>query len=291
MPIQLQAEPLLDLPTLPDGWELAATGVGSNFDVLVVAADTPFDARRAGESSRYRVYKRAGGSFESFEFVAAGRAAYRFVQPIGDRDFLLVTPWLYEGVENTGHIWSSDGTLVGQLALGQGIEHVQTSARSEVWVGYNDEGIFSAIEPGLACFDRTDKRVFSFADSVANDENPDVPPIHDCYALNVLSENEVWIYYYSAFPLVRLVDKRLDGIWHRVPGLGAHAFAVGEKSVVFAGDYGDRSLITRYFPESGRIEMGHAIGDGQPLEFTRGIGRADRLYLVANATFWLLHAD
>lgn len=158
-------------------------------------------------------------------------------------------------------------------------------------VGYNDEGIFSAIEPGLACFDRTDKRVFSFADSVANDENPDVPPIHDCYALNVLSENEVWIYYYSAFPLVRLVDKRLDGIWHRVPGLGAHAFAVGEKSVVFAGDYGDRSLITRYFPESGRIEMGHAIGDGQPLEFTRGIGRADRLYLVANATFWLLHAD
>src|SRR2546425_5187561 len=133
MPIQLQAEPLLDLPTLPDGWELAATGVGSNFDVLVVAADTHFDARRAGESSRYRVYKRAGGSFESFEFVAAGRAAYRFVQPIGDRDFLLVTPWLYEGVENTGHIWSSDGTLVGQLALGQGIEHVQTSARSEVW--------------------------------------------------------------------------------------------------------------------------------------------------------------
>src|SRR5207253_813700 len=220
MPIQLQAEPLLDLPTLPAGWELAATGVGSNFDVLVVAADTPFDARRAGESSRYRVYKRAGGSFESFEFVAAGRAAYRYVQPIGDKDFLLVTPWLYEGVENTGHIWSSDGTLVGQLALGQGIEHVQTSARSEVWVAYNDEGIFSAIEPGLACFDRTGKRVFSFA-----------------------------------------------------------------------GDYGDRSLITRYFPESGRIEMGHAIGDGQQLEFTRAIGRADRLYLVANATFWLLHAD
>src|SRR3989442_3075771 len=180
MPIQLQAEPLLDLPTLPDGWELAPNGVGSNFDVLVVAADTPFDARRAGESSRYRVYKRAGGSFESFQFVAAGRAAYRFVQPIGDRDFLLVTPWLYEGVANTGHISSSDGTLVDQLALGQGIEHVQTSARSEVWVGYNDEdeGIFFAIEPGLACFDRTDKRVFSFADSVANDENPDVQPIH-----------------------------------------------------------------------------------------------------------------
>jgi hypothetical protein len=290
MPIQLQAERLLELPTLPSGWELAATGVGPDQVILVVAANASFDARRTGRSSRYRVYKETGRSFEDFEFVAAGRAAYTHVQPIDDQNFLLVTPWLYEGVENTGHIWSSDGKLVGQLALGQGIEHVQTSAHSEVWVGYNDEGIFSAMEPGLACFDRTGKRVFSFADSVANDDHPDVPPIDDCYALNVLPENEVWIYYYGAFPLVRLVDKQLDGIWRRVPGMGSHAFAVGEQSILFAGDYGAPSSITRYFPESGRIELGHAIGDGRRLEFARAIGRADRLYLVANSAIWLMRA-
>jgi len=183
MTIQLQAERLSDLPTFPAGWELAATGVGPDFDILIVASDIPFSARRAGQSTRYRLYQAAGGSFESLEFVAAGHAAYTFVQPFGDQNFLLVTPWLYEGVENTGDVWSSDGILVDHLALGQGIEHVQTSAGSEIWVGYNDEGIFSALEPGLACFDRTGKRTFSFADSIANADHKDVPPIHDCYAL------------------------------------------------------------------------------------------------------------
>ncbi|SRR6266566_4768543 len=291
MPIQLEAEPLFDLPAFPTGWELAATGVGPNFDVLVVAADTPFDARRAGQPSRYRVYKGADKSVLSFAPFSAGRAAYMYVQPIDDQNFLLVTPWLYKGVENAGHIWSPDGTLIGQLALGQGIEHLQTSARSDVWVGHNDEGVFSANEPGLACFDRTGKRVFSFADSVANDDHPDVPPIDDCYALNVASDDEVWLYYYSAFPLVRLLDKQLDGIWPRVPGLGSHAFAVGKRCVLFAGDYGAPSSITRYFPESGRSEMGHAIADGQQLEFSRAMGRADRLYLVANSAIWLVRAD
>lgn len=289
MSIQLQAERLIDLPTLPAGWELAATGVDFNFDVLLVAADTPFNARLAGQRSRYRIYKNAGRTFETLELVAGSRAAYMYVQAFGDRNFLLVTPWLSEGLENTGHIWGSDGTPVGQLAIGQGINHVQTSARSDVWVGYNDEGVYRAGEPGLACFNADGKRVFSFADSVANRD--DVPFIDDCYALNVASDEETWLYYYSAFPLVRLVDKQLAGIWPRVPGLGAHAFAVGERGVLFAGDYGAPSSITRYFPESGRIEMAHALGDREPLEFTRAIGRADRLYLVANSAIWLLRAD
>lgn len=291
MTIELKAERLFELPTLPAGWEFAATGVGPDFTCLVLAADASFDARRAGRPSRHRVYKRVGRSFEGFEFAAADRAAYMFVQPLSDQEFLLVTPWLYEGVTSTGHIWSSDGALVGQLSLGQGIEHVQTSKRSEIWVGYNDEGIFSASEPGLACFDRTNKRVFSFADSVANDDHPTVSSIDDCYALNVASEDEVWVYYYSAFPLVRLIGKRLDRIWPRAPGLGAHAFAIGQRSILFAGDYGVKTAITRYFPESGRSEMAQAIGDGLPLDCTRATGRADSLYLVANSAVWLLRAD
>jgi hypothetical protein len=291
MTMQLAAERLFDLPTLPTGWELAATGVGPDFAVLIVAADASFDERRAGRSSRYRLYKRVGESFDSFEFVVGRRAAYTYVQPIGDRgnQFLLVTPSLYEGMDNNGDIWSSDGTLVRQLSLGEGIEHVQTSVRSDVWVGYNDEGIYTAGEPGLTCFDVDGKRVFSFADAVANDD--DVPFIDDCYALNVVSDNEVWLYYYSDFPLVRLVDKRLAGIWPRTPGVGAHAFAIAERSVLFAGDYGDRSSITRYFPESGRIEAAHAIGDGMPLEFRRAIGRGDRLYLLTDSAIWLLQPD
>ena len=181
------------------------------------------------------------------------------VQPIDDGNFLLVTPGIYEAMRDkrNGDVWNSEGRLIGKILLGDGINNVQTSVRSEVWVGYHDEGVYGAGEPGLACFDAAGKRVFSFADSVADDDR--VPVIDDCYALNVAADDDVWVYYFKAFPLVRLVDKRLGAIWPDTPGVGAHAFAVGERTVLFAGDYGAPSSLTRYFPESGRSEMGHAI--------------------------------
>jgi hypothetical protein len=285
-----QASRSLDVPALPSGWEVAAMGIGPQFEVLILAADAPFETRReVGRVSRYRVYRLAQESTEeSLELTAPARAAYMFVQPMGE-DVLLVASTAYEGLERNAHLWSWDGHLVASLSLGDGIEDVQVTASSEIWVSYFDEGVFSDRgEPGLACFDKGGERIFAYTDL---DNRDGVPPIDDCYALNVVSSNEVWLYYYSAFPLVRLVDKRVAGIWPRAPGLGAHAFAVGERSVLFAGDYGDRTAITRYFPESGRSEMAHAIGDGLRLDFTRAIGRANRLYLVANSAIWLVQAD
>ena len=275
----------------PVGWEIAAMGVGFDSTFLMLAAEVPFTDRRAGGSSRYRLHTSAAGFQGGFDFVSAGPAAYSLVQPIGDANFLLVTSRTYDGMERNGHVWRSDGSLIREFSLGDGIEDVQTSARSEIWVSYFDEGVFgNGEEPGLACFDLAGKRVFSFADSIAKDDN-EIPLIDDCYALNVSGDDEVWLYYYMAFPLVKLVGKRLAGIWPRAPRLGSHALAVGERSVLFAGDYGARSSITRYFPESGRSEMGHAIADGQQLEFSRAMGRADRLYLVANSAIWLVRAD
>lgn len=288
--MKVEAELLLDVPALPTGWELAGMGVGADRTLLILIADAPFEARRAGRTSRYRVYRSAGDSFDGFEFIHAGPAAYSFVQPIDDRNFLLVTARTYQG-EMNGQVWSRQGSLVRQLSLGDGIEDVQTSERSDIWVSYFDEGVFGAGEPGLACFDPTGKRVFSFADSIANDDNKAVPPIDDCYALNVAAGDEVWLYYYRAFPLVKLVSKRIAGVWPQVPGLGAHAFAVGDRTVLFAGDYGAPSSITRHFLESGRSESGRAIGGGLDLEFTHAIGRADRLYLLSNSAIWLVRAD
>jgi hypothetical protein len=290
MPIELQAERLFGLPIPPIGWEIAAMGVGFDSTFLMLAAEVPFEGRMAGKSSRYRLHRTTTVSQAEFDFVSAGPADYSIVQPIDNANFLLVTSRTYN-VKKNGQIWRSDGSLIREFSLGDGIEDVQTSARSEIWVSYFDEGVFgNGNEPGLACFDLAGKRVFSFADQIANDGSK-IPPIDDCYALNVSGDDEVWLYYYMAFPLVKLVSKRLAGIWPRAPGLGSHAFAVGERSVLFAGDYGAPSSITRYFPESGRSEMGHAVGDGQQLEFTRAMGRAHHLYLVANSAIWLLRAD
>src|SRR5437773_2388059 len=192
MPVDEQAQRLVDLPIIPNGWGWAAARVGPDFAVLLLAADTPFDARRAGRTTRYRLYRRTVGSFDVFEFQHEG-AAYTHVQPIGDGNFLLVTPGIYEAMRDkrNGDIWNSEGRLIGKILLGDGINNVQTSVRSEVWVGYHDEGVYGAGEPGLACFDAAGKRVLSFADSVADDDR--VPVIDDCYALNVPADYGVVI--------------------------------------------------------------------------------------------------
>jgi hypothetical protein len=286
---EVRGELLVGLPNLPAGWEIAAIGVGPDGRVLILAAEGSLVARRATGSSRYRIYAQDGELREGPEFLGLRGATYDHVQPIDGHNFLVAAPWTYPEMGQNGHVLDRDGTLVRQLSLGEGIADVQTTSGSDVWVSYFDEGVFKAGEPGLACFDHVGERVFAFNSSIAN--NDDVPIIHDCYAMNVESDNEVWLYYYSAFPLVRLVDKQLAGIWPRTPGLGAHAFAVGERSVLFAGDYGDTTTITRHFPESGRAEMARAIGQGQAVEFTRAAGRGDSLYLLTNTAIWLVHAD
>src|SRR5438034_6557626 len=131
MPVDEQAQRLVDLPIIPNGWGWAATGVGPDFAVLLLAADTPFDARRAGRTTRYRLYRRTVGSFDVFEFQHEG-AAYTHVQPIGDGNFLLVTPGIYEAMRDkrNGDVWNSEGRLIGKILLGDGINNVQTSVRS-----------------------------------------------------------------------------------------------------------------------------------------------------------------
>src|SRR5207237_6987671 len=136
MPVDEQAQRLVDLPIIPNGWGWAATGVGPDFAVLLLAADTPFDARRAGRTTRYRLYRRTVGSFDVFEFQHEG-AAYTHVQPIGDGNSLLVTPGIYEAMRDkrNGNVWNSAGRLIGKILLGDGINNVPTSVRSEGWVG------------------------------------------------------------------------------------------------------------------------------------------------------------
>jgi hypothetical protein len=66
-----------------------------------------------------------------------------------------------------------------------------------------DEGVYGAGigAAGLICFDSTGTPVFKYSDLAQTGK---VPFIDDCYALNVISEDEVWLCYYADFPLVCL---------------------------------------------------------------------------------------
>lgn len=94
------------------------------------------------------------------------------------------------------------------LDLGDASEDLQTTAKGHIWVSYFDEGVFgSGIgASGLICFDSTGTPVFKYSDLA---ENHQVPYIDDCYALNVINDDEVWLCYYADFPLVCLREFKL----------------------------------------------------------------------------------
>ncbi len=88
-----------------------------------------------------------------------------------------------------------------RFLVGDGIQNVQTTAGGLIWTSFFDEGVFGNYgwerpvgESGLIAWDRSGIRVFTNSEA----------DIADCYALNVVSDEEVWFYYYTDFKLCRL---------------------------------------------------------------------------------------
>jgi hypothetical protein len=68
-----------------------------------------------------------------------------------------------------------------------------------------------------------------------------VPPegfggIADCYALNVVSDSEVWACYYTDFPLVRIGPRDATRGW-RTDVVGAGAIVANGEDALFFGGY------------------------------------------------------
>lgn len=77
--------------------------------------------------------------------IAGLTVAFPTVQPLpGDRVLVVGARcrWLPGGPERNAVVYGPDGAVLGERTLGDGIEHVLTSRRGEVWVGYFDEGVY-----------------------------------------------------------------------------------------------------------------------------------------------------
>jgi hypothetical protein len=155
-----------------------------------------------------------------------------FVQRI-DEDWLLV-----ESSGGMAYRYSQDGVHLQSLTLGDAINDVQTTSDGRIWVSYFDEGVFGSgiCSNGLVCFDSSGTDQFRFSE-FANQNG--LPPIDDCYALNV--GDDVWLSYYSDFPLVKISDFTLRQSWK---GLGSFsAFAVRNNSIIALPSYRKNHLV------------------------------------------------
>lgn len=146
--------------------------------------------------------------------------------------------------ENNAIIFNNKGKILNKFYVGSGIQDCQVDKYDNIWIGYSDEGIYgdSIIGGnGIVAFDAKGQVVFNDYDNFVCEY--DVPPIDECSVMNVTNDG-VWLYYYSEFPLVQIKNKKMHKIWEEIElgvDVNLGGFAVGEDNVLFVTL--DKSLV------------------------------------------------
>ena len=299
----IRLTPVASLAPFVGGGELVAFNVGPDGAVYLVVALRPTDYRAELPSGvsfaktvpdrpqTYRVVGLGDGRVVLDVTVENERFNVHDVQPVGRRLLLVCGRSRYRGpgdFDKNGRLYTRSGKLVREILLGDGIQTVQATTAGAIWTSYFDEGVFGTFgwqQPvgasGLVAWDAAGRKRYEFQPPAGLDT------ICDCYALNAASEDDVWLYYYTEFPLVRLHRKEVAGVWS-VPVTGSHAFAVEDGYALFQGGYAghDRYHLLRLGGD-GKGEKVAVVqlrdADGGKLEPVWTVGRGGALWFVNGA--------
>jgi hypothetical protein len=106
--------------------------------------------------------------------------------------------------------------------------------------------------------------------------------------LNVCSDRETWLYYYTDFPVVRLVDGKLAGSW-AMPVRGSQGFAVDGERVLLGGSYDKKDSLFLGALETPEFQERTPVGEGgEPLKQFRAFGRRHGLYLTTEEALYVV---
>jgi hypothetical protein len=223
--------------------------------------------------------------------VADEAIAASYVQPTPD-GFLLVGArchWRPEGAERNAVEYDWSGRELRRFTAGDGIGDLRTTPDGSAWASYFDEGVFgncgwngpgpAAIgSSGCVRFDADGTPRFRFSPVDAG-----TGAIADTYAMNVVGDDDVWLYFYDDFPIVHITAGEYR-VWEC--GLsGARAIAADGSRVLLYGAYGERSAvrIVRLGSDGkATLETELVLVDegGAAIDDARAFGVGERLYLL-----------
>jgi hypothetical protein len=290
-PERIQATRVCDLEEISASRHVVTVTAGPQHDLVVLSLDGPPDYRRIAPSgcsfaklradrpNYYRIDHFLDSEWNSLTLPATKENFHR-VQPLGKNGWLLMRGRAKGETDRNAHVHNPDGTHGDSFHAGDGIENVQTTGDSRIWISFFDQGVFGDTalgRAGLACLDNSGQVQFKFNDLAEAGAAPDIA---DCYAFNVCSDREVWLCYYTDFPLVRLVDRQVARIWPKVAVQGAHAFAVSGQRVLFAGMYEKRNSLFLADLDTTKVQERVPVNDaGKIIRTFTAFGRGTRLYL------------
>ncbi|PFH88689.1 hypothetical protein [Bacillus sp. AFS088145] len=213
--------------------------------------------------------------------------SFEFAQPI-EENWLLVSSRIDddEGPINNATIYDVQGNALDTFSFGDAIEDVQTTKNSEIWVSYFDENM----DYGLRCFNIQGLETFNYIDFVKKSNN-EIPYIADCYALNVTSDETVFIYYYNEFPLVK-IEKDTYEIFKNIPIQGSHAFAIKNDFALFSHDYGSKGEVYLYSLHNRSKKKIYTMDqEGKSLNYKHAVGRDNKLFLTKDKVIYLIELE
>lgn len=292
------AHHLFDFAPVLSGWNKRSVSAGPSGDIVMLALKQELSYRnRDGSASIPFVYEpynfRVHHLIETDWVIYDLQETYqnlRYAQPLPGKEWVLVRVRSAGNTDENGYIYSAQGTLLRSLALGDGIQDIQTTAAGQLWVGYFDEGIFGDTtlgRAGLACFGSDEALAFNFNRMAQGS-------IADCYALNVVSNNEAWLCPYTNFQIVKVEDYQIIHSWDNNPIRGSHAFAVWKDRVLLAGGYSDKGnlfIVSLYRLDGQELlkEECHAVDEnGSKIKFKSAFGRGSRLYLETDQSLYFV---
>jgi hypothetical protein len=264
--------------------DIVSVSVGPRLDpVLLSSEPDPASGRPSGSPRKkargplgYRIHHQvAEDVWRTADLPWIDEDAHFALQPFGDDGWLLVRCRASGESDRNACVCDASGRPVRAFHAGDGIQDVQATEDGSIWISYFDEGVFGDTPLGacgLVCLDGQGRLLFDFRDL----------GIADCYALNVPSPREVWLCYYTGFPLVKLLDGAVSAVWPNFPVPGASGFAIDGDIALFSGGYRDKGVLTSI--ELDGMKTSRIVpldADARPLGYLSAFGRGPRLFLRA----------
>jgi hypothetical protein len=244
--------------------------------LITAAVDTQ------GATKEFRVWRPNSRQLWTSTLLSTDGLRWPVAEPLSRGGWLQVGRRTRSKVEENVRILDPQGRRLRAFAVGDGVTDVQATPDGHIWVGYSDEGVYrspgSVSDSGLTCFAASGELTFEFRSLW-----PGVPVIDDCYAMNVTGDREVWLCYYSDFPIVRLTSGKLTGMWRDLAPTGADAFAVDGERLLFGPGYDRKQSLDLVDLTSGaRTTIGVLDEMGRHVDLRRPIRARSHLMFLAD---------
>lgn len=231
---------VIELRDFPESWSLVRlSGDWNGSPLLLFAEGKPArpdaSAISADPSAFTRWYQAAPKQHHAVHLKSDGVDTVSFEQSQGISTFhlqRLESGWLLADRRGgQAKIYDRAGCFLRSLDLGDASEDLQTTPDARIWVSYFDEGVFGCGigKQGAVCFDPMGNPIFQYGDFA---EQNGLPFISDCYAMNATGMGDIWLNYYTDFPLVQLRDFALQHSWNNFGATG-NGFAINDNAAFY----------------------------------------------------------